>query len=147
MAGVRPQSEGDTQTRERLVDVAVDLFHRYSYAGTSLQMIADELGFSKGAIYHHFRTRVDLLRAVVAPMIKELEVIVTAAEQHRTARARAEHMLSGYAAHLVANRRVAAVLALDPGVLQVLRANGDWNRVIGRQTALLASLDAGEAGR
>ena len=80
-------------------------------------------------------------------MINELEIIVTAAERHRTARSRAEHMLSGYAAHLVANRRVAAVLALDPGVLQVLRANGDWNRVIGRQTALLASLDAGEAGR
>ena len=147
MTGALPHSAGDSQTRERLIAVAVDLFHRYSYAGTSLQMIADELGFTKGAIYHHFRTREDLLRAIVAPMIDELEEIVAAAERHRTARARAEYMLSGYAAHLAANRRVAAVLALDPGVLQVLRANADWSRVIRRQTALLASVDAGPAGR
>ena len=147
MTGALQHSAGDSQTRERLIAVAVDLFHRYSYAGTSLQMIADELGFTKGAIYHHFRTREDLLRAIVAPMIQELQAIVVAAENHRTARARAEHMLSGYAAHLAANRRVAAVLALDPGVLQVLRANADWSRVIRRQTALLASVDAGPAGR
>lgn len=139
-------SAGDGQTRERLIAVAVDLFHRYSYAGTSLQMIADDLGFTKGAIYHHFRTREDLLRAIVAPMIDELEAIVAAAERHRTARARAEHMLSGYAAHLAAHRRVAAVLALDPGVLQVLRADADLNRVIRRQTALLASVDGGPVG-
>lgn len=54
-------------TRQRLIDVAVELFIRHSYAGTSLQMIADELGFTKAAIYHHFRTREQLLDAVVSP--------------------------------------------------------------------------------
>lgn len=141
------QAAGDTQTRDRLIAVAVDLFRRYSYAGTSLQMIADELGFTKGAIYHHFRTREELLRAIVAPMIGQLEVIVSGAEKHRTAGARAEHMLAGYADHLAANRRLAAVLALDPGVLRVLRANPEWSRVISRQTVLLAAVNPGQAGR
>jgi hypothetical protein len=55
-------------------------------------------------------------------------------------------MLSGYAAHLAANRDVAAVLALDPGVLSVLRANRDWNRLIGRQVRLFADLNPGSVG-
>ena len=56
-------------------------------------------------------------------------------------------MLQGYAGLLAVNRRVAAVLALDPGVLEVLRANPDWNRLIGRQIALLADVEAGPAGQ
>jgi AcrR family transcriptional regulator len=147
MTSVLPQPTSDVQTRQRLIDVAVELFNRRSYAGTSLQMIADEIGFTKGAIYHHFRTREDLLRAIVEPMLQQLGSIVEAAEQQRTAHARAEHMLRGYAAHLAANRKLAAVLALDPGVLEVLRTNPDWNRLIGRQMALLAGVDPGPAGQ
>ena len=146
MSSVIPQVS-DTQTRQRLIDVAVELFSRHSYAGTSLQMIADELGFTKGAIYHHFRTREELLRAIVEPMLEQLRAIVEAAEQQRTAHARAERMLRGYAAHLAANRKLAAVFALDPGVLEVLRTNPDWNRLIGRQMALLAGVEPGPAGR
>jgi AcrR family transcriptional regulator len=147
MTSVLPQHTSDVQTRQRLIDIAVELFNKYSYAGTSLQMIADEFGFTKGAIYHHFRTREDLLRAIVEPMIEQLGSIVEAAERQRTAHARAEHMLRGYAAHLAANRKLAALLALDPGVLDVLRANPDWNRLIGRQMALLAGVEPGPAGQ
>jgi AcrR family transcriptional regulator len=136
----------DTQTRERLVAVAIDLFRRHSYEGTSLQMIADEVGFTKGAIYHHFRTREDLLRAIVDPMLGKLSAVVETAEIPRTPSARAEYLLTGYALHLVANRDVAAVLALDPGVLKVLRANPVWNRLIRRQIALLAGVNPGPEG-
>jgi AcrR family transcriptional regulator len=44
------QTAGAADTRQRLIDVAVDLFTRHSFAGTSLQMIADEMGFTKAAI-------------------------------------------------------------------------------------------------
>ena len=61
-------------------------------------MIADELGFTKAAIYHHFRTREQLLDAVVEPILDQLRAIIAAAEAQRSPHARAEHMLSGYAA-------------------------------------------------
>jgi len=76
-----------TDTRTRLIAVATDLFTRRSFAGTSLQMIADELGFTKAAIYHHFRTREQLLAAVLEPMLDELRGIVESAETRRTAHA------------------------------------------------------------
>ena len=125
-------------TRQRLIDVAVDLFTRHSFAGTSLQMIADEMGFTKAAIYYHFRTREELLAAVVEPIFEQLSVVIAAAEAQRSASARADHMLRGYAELAVANRALVSVLACDPSVITLLREQPHWSALITRQLALLA---------
>lgn len=133
-------------TRQRLVDAAVTLFIRHSFAGTSLQMIADELGFTKAAIYHHFRTREQLLAAVLDPILDELRTIVGDAQTRRTPHARAEAMLSGYVALAVRNRALVAVLAADPSVATALQEHPSWRELIDRQLGLLADVDAGTAG-
>src|SRR4029077_8671375 len=135
-----------TDTRTLLIEVAVDLFTRHSFAGTSLQMIADELGFTKAAIYHHFRTREQLLAAVLEPILDDLRTVVESAESKRTAHARAEHMLTGYAALAVRNRGLVAVLAADPSVATALNERAEWGGLIKRQLALLADVDPGTAG-
>jgi AcrR family transcriptional regulator len=135
-----------TDTRTRLIEVAVGLFTRHSFAGTSLQMIADELGFTKAAIYHHFRTREQLLAAVLEPILEELRTVVESAETRRTAHSRAEHMLSGYATLAVRNRRLVAVLAADPSVASALVDRAEWGDLIRRQLSLLADVDPGPAG-
>ena len=132
-----------TDTRTRLIDAAVDLFTRHSFAGTSLQMIADELGFTKAAIYHHFRTREQLLAAVLEPMLDELRAIVESAETRRTAHSRAEHMLSGYATLAVRNRGLVAVLAADPSVAALLSQRAEWGDLIRNET-LADSLTASD---
>lgn len=136
---------GVPDTRARLIDVAVDLFTRHSFAGTSLQMIADELGFTKAAIYHHFRTREQLLDAVVEPILDRLRVIIDAAEELRGVHARADHMLTGFA-ELAVENRVVAVLAADPAVAEMLRTRRVWDELINRQMALLADVEGGPAG-
>lgn len=78
--------------------MAIELFKQHSVAGTSLQMISDELGLTKSAIYHHFRTRDELLSAVMEPLIAEVTALVEAAEARTGVRARADHLLCGYAA-------------------------------------------------
>ncbi|HRD11973.1 MAG TPA: helix-turn-helix domain-containing protein [Mycobacterium sp.] len=135
-----------TATRQRLIEAATGLFIRHSFAGTSLQMIADELGFTKAAIYHHFRTREQLLTAVLEPIIGELRAVVEDAETRRGAHARAERMLDGYARVAVRYPVLISVLAADPGVHSVLRANPDWTDMIARQLALLADVDPGPQG-
>src|SRR3954462_8237882 len=137
---------GTADTRTRLIEAAVDLFTRHSFAGTSLQMIADELGLTKAAIYHHFRTREQLLAAVLEPILGELRTIVEAAQMRRTAHARAEDMLSGYAALAVRNRGLVAVLAADPSVATALNERAEWGDLISRQVALLADVDPAPAG-
>ena len=135
------QSSGAADTRQRLIDVAVELFTRHSFAGTSLQMIADEMGFTKAAIYYHFRTREELLGAVIGPMSAQLSDVIAAAEALSTANARADHMLRGYAELAVANRALVSVLACDPSVTTLLREQPDWADLINRQLALLAGAE------
>jgi AcrR family transcriptional regulator len=139
-------TSGAADTRQRLTDVAVDLFTRHSFAGTSLQMIADEMGFTKAAIYYHFRTREELLGAVVEPIFEQLSAIITAAEAQRSANARAEYMLRGYAELAVANRALVSVLACDPSVTTLLRGQPHWTDLINRQLALLAGPEPNPGG-
>jgi AcrR family transcriptional regulator len=145
MATLAAPTTSAADTRQRLIEVAVDLFTRHSFAGTSLQMIADEMGFTKAAIYYHFRTREELLAAVVEPIFEQLSAIITAAESERSAAARADHMLVGYAELAVANRALVSVLACDPSVTTLLRDQPHWSELINRQLALLAG-DVRDAG-
>ena len=71
-------------SRQRFIDAAISLFARHSFAGTSLQMIADEVGVTKSAVHHHFRTREELLTAVLEPLLGELRSAVEAAEAPRS---------------------------------------------------------------
>src|SRR3954451_14373069 len=145
MTTVAAQTTSAADTRQRLIEVAVDLFTRHSFAGTSLQMIADEMGFTRAAIYYHFRTREELLAAVVEPIFEQLSTIITAAESQRSAAARADHMLLGYAELAVANRALVSVLACDPSVTTLLRDQPHWSELINRQLELLAG-DVRDAG-
>jgi AcrR family transcriptional regulator len=54
----------ETPTRERILDIALDLFTRKGYAETSLREISAELGFSKAALYYHFASKQDILMAL-----------------------------------------------------------------------------------
>lgn len=132
-------------TRQRLIEIAVSLFTRHSFAGTSLQMIADELGVTKAAVYHYFHTREELLAAVVQPLTDQLQTIIETAEALRSRNARAEHMLTGYVDLAVRNPGLMSVLAGDPGVVDLLRA-GDLGGLIDRQIKLLADLEPGPGG-
>lgn len=133
-------------TRQRLIDTAIELFKKHSAAGTSLQMISDELGLTKSAIYYHFRTREELLSAVIEPVISEVATLVDAAEARRGARARADSMLVGYATVAVANRELISLLTGDPGVVDLLRSRPEWGEVVRRQLALLADVEPGLGG-
>ncbi|MBS1886561.1 MAG: helix-turn-helix transcriptional regulator, partial [Actinobacteria bacterium] len=48
-------------TRRALVETALGLFEAHGYAGTPVQRIVDQAGLTKGAFYHHFETKEDLL--------------------------------------------------------------------------------------
>lgn len=53
------------KTRAKLLDVASMIFHQKGYNGTSLSDILNEAQVSKGALYHHFSNKQELLYAVV----------------------------------------------------------------------------------
>ena len=50
-----------TSIPEKLMRVSVELFAEYGYAQTSVQQIVDAAGVTKGALYHYFKSKDDLL--------------------------------------------------------------------------------------
>lgn len=55
----------DKTTREHIVEAADDLFYRHGYEHTSFSNIAEAVQISRGNFYHHFRTKDEILDAVI----------------------------------------------------------------------------------
>jgi AcrR family transcriptional regulator len=97
---------------DRLLDTARRLFLEHGYAGTSLQMIADELGVSKAALYYHFKTKDDLVAALIAPALAELERVLDDIEA-APARRRPRLFVDRYVDFLLDHRGISALGVRD----------------------------------
>jgi len=139
-------ADNPTDTRQRLLEVAVALISQHGFAGTSLQMIADELGFTKAAIYYHFRTRDQLLIALMEPLLRQIRQVVETAESQHTLRTQMDAMVQGFAGVVAKNRSLAAVMVFDPSVHRVLQSQPEWGDLIARQLTLLMQLESGPTG-
>jgi AcrR family transcriptional regulator len=124
-----------TSSRERFVDAALDLLVGHGFNGTSLQMIGDSLGVSKAAVYYHFRTKDELLAAIVGPAFDEFAGMVDLAEAAPRQSDRRQRGLDAYIDYLIRHRRVASWLSRDVAALT--------NPVVWeRSQALSARIDA-----
>jgi AcrR family transcriptional regulator len=64
MSAVSTRAERQRRTREDLVDAAERLFSKQGFHATSLDAVAAEAGFTKGAVYSNFDSKEDLFFAV-----------------------------------------------------------------------------------
>jgi len=73
------QEERRARTRAALVEAASAYLARLGYESTSLDELASAAGFSKGAVYAHFPTKLDLFLAVVDETLVDADAGVVAA--------------------------------------------------------------------
>jgi AcrR family transcriptional regulator len=125
--GLGTAAPGDEPTRDRLIDAAVRLFSRPGSGLISIEAIAAEAGLTKGAIYHHFADRAELLRAVarrvspVEEMRAQIEPSVeSSAREGLIVIARAYYEAMRKRADLV--RNLAANSSQDPELARVVMA-------------------------
>ena len=55
-------------TKERILEVSLELFAQSGYLGTSMSDIAKQLGITKGALYKHYRSKQEILDRIVELM-------------------------------------------------------------------------------
>lgn len=65
------------QTVEKILDAAACLFAQNGYAHTTLQDVIDETGLSKGAVYHHFKSKEEIAAKVGDRMGAEFTATLT----------------------------------------------------------------------
>ena len=103
-------------TRQAALTAARTLFVRQGYDATSLQAIADEMGVTKANVYYYFRTKAEILEALLAPMADALDRLLDAAERLPHGAARAELMTVGFVDQVVTAHRTGAVNLGDPAL-------------------------------
>ncbi|WP_069171968.1 TetR/AcrR family transcriptional regulator [Streptomyces griseus] len=72
-------------TRQRIQDVALELFAERGYEKTSLREIAEHLEVTKAALYYHFKTKEDILNSIFEDLNRPIEDLLEwGKEQPRT---------------------------------------------------------------
>lgn len=76
-----PPAAPPSGTRVRALSTALELFSRDGYDAVSMREIAEELGVTKAALYHHFTSKEEIARELVGGYLAAIEGIVTWARE------------------------------------------------------------------
>ena len=74
MDSTKQQRRGNT--RQRIQDVALELFAEQGYEKTSLREIAERLEVTKAALYYHFKTKEEITVSIFTDLTKPIEDLI-----------------------------------------------------------------------
>lgn len=102
------RAEQQARTRARLIDGAARVFARRGYQAASVEEIAEEAGYSHGAVYSNFEGKADLLLAVfedyMAERVRELAETQAALPEDAPLEARARALADQWMDRLARDR-------------------------------------------
>ncbi|MFD7134375.1 TetR/AcrR family transcriptional regulator [Streptomyces sp. NPDC059894] len=73
-----PKQDRSRATRQRLLEAAVACLAEHGWAGSTVSVVAERAGVSRGAAQHHFPTREDLFTAAVEYVAEERSLALRA---------------------------------------------------------------------
>src|SRR5262245_21800469 len=74
--------------RERLVASAGDLLHRQGVLATTLAQVAEAADLPAGNVYYYFKTKDDLVRAVIESQADQVSAMLASLQARRSPSAR-----------------------------------------------------------
>jgi AcrR family transcriptional regulator len=129
-----------TAAQNRVVSAAVTLFARNGVGGTSLQMIADEIGVTKAAVYHQYQSKEDIVLAAAEMELARLRAVVDAASTR-------DELIGGIVDLAVEGRRTVGTMLSDPVIVGYFAKDKAFKVVMRKMQALLMGDDAGPEAR
>jgi AcrR family transcriptional regulator len=127
----------------RIVTAALDLFATHGVGGTSLGMIASELGVTKAAVYHQFHTKEEIVLAAAEAELARLQAVLDDAESQPTRDKAREALVIGIVDLTVDRRRTVSPILSDPVIVRLFAHHEQLRRVMHRLSALMLGDDAG----
>ena len=129
-----------TAAQNRVVTAAVTLFARHGVGGTSLQMIADEIGVTKAAVYHQYPSKEEIVLAAAETELARLRSVVDAASTR-------DELLAGIVDLAIEGRHTAGAMLRDPVIVASFARDKSLRAVMRKLQALLMGDDAGRDAR
>jgi AcrR family transcriptional regulator len=117
--------------RRALLEAAIDLFHQRGYDGTSVREIVAAAGLTKGAFYHYFASKDDLLQLIHDDYLdRQLAALEAIRQEDLPARAKLERVVHTIVEALDTDHKSMSVFmrerrALSPAGFERLRAKRD----------------------
>jgi AcrR family transcriptional regulator len=130
----------------RVLDAALKLIGENGVGGTSLQMIADEIGVTKAAVYHQFKTKEEIVIALTERELGGLEEALEAAEAEQSQSRARTLLLDGVIDLAVRRRALTSTLQFDPVIVRLLAEHQPFQDFIKRLYGVILG-DAGEDAR
>lgn len=140
VAGSVPQRRGRPgNDRADVIAAAVRLFNAHGYEATTIGMIAEQLGVSKSAIYHHVRAKEELLAAALDHALTALEAMLAQALAlpEQDAVARLEYVMRGTVTVLTRDLAEVTLLLRLRGNTELERSALERRRSFDRQVGAL----------
>ncbi|MGP9650016.1 TetR/AcrR family transcriptional regulator [Glutamicibacter sp. AOP38-B1-38] len=126
--------------QESVLRIAVEAFNEHGYEATSMGKLADRLGISKSAIYHHVPSKEDLLRLALDEALIPLEAVIIEVRAHQgSADERLDFFLRATFRILISKRSYVTLLLRLRGNTELERAALERRRAMDRQLAELVT--------
>jgi AcrR family transcriptional regulator len=126
-----------SEAQMRVLTAALDLFAEHGVNGTSLQMIADDIGVTKAAVYHQFRTKEAIVVGAVEIELGNLEGALEAAEADAGGPEAVETLLNQVIKLAIGRRRLVGTLQHDPVIIRLLGDHQPFQQFMQRLFAVL----------
>lgn len=104
----------ETPTRQRIVEAARALFSERSWLGVPMGDIADRVGISKPALYHHFASKTELYAVVMDQVAEDLRTRIVRAVGAATPAERLHQVVKDYLEFGVAEKNLVNALVANP---------------------------------
>ena len=132
--------------QDSVLSIAVQVFNRYGYDATSMGTLADNLGISKSAIYHHVPSKGDLLDRALDEALVPLEALdQDPRASNGTAGQRLEFILRSTIRVLIDRQPYVTLLLRLRGNTEIERLALERRRAVDRRLARLV-VDAQQEG-
>ncbi|MEE2567903.1 TetR/AcrR family transcriptional regulator [Pseudarthrobacter sp. J64] len=126
--------------QQSVLRIAVDVFNKHGYDATSMGILAENMGISKSAIYHHVPSKGDLLKLALDHALGGLEAILEQPQaQSGAADARLEFVLRETVAVLVDRLPFVTLLLRLRGNTEIERSALERRRSFDHKVSALIS--------
>ena len=133
------QAQKSASTRNLIIEAAIECFIKLGYARTTTTAIAERAGLSRGAMLHHFPSKIDIVRAAVEHLhAKRLRAFRKSAQRAAPGGDRVAQSVEAYWAHakhpmFVAFFELSVAARTDPELAAILRPaqeafEREWHR-------------------